>query len=168
MSPAQKKLFFVRQLEAFHSGSGRTHSLEFITKLTSYIYSFIDNELTVSQVVENRLKVFRAAVDQVSPMLVLLVPPHIWSKHRGCQNPLKEIPRTTMAKWLVKLLCSHNIPLSLNMWASMLSGSLLTKVLLNTKQTHSAKKKINGSFVTYFVTCFTGEHSIKRTDTWWW
>lgn len=58
-----------------------------------------------------------------------------------------------MAKWLVKLLCSHNSPLSLNMWASMLSGSLLTKVLLNTKQTHSAKKKINTSFVTYFVTC---------------
>lgn len=39
------------------------HHLGFIKRRTSYIYAFIDNELTVSQVVENGLKVFRAAVD---------------------------------------------------------------------------------------------------------
>lgn len=53
-----------------------------VKELTSYIDAFIDNKLTMSQVVENRLKVFRAAVDEVGPMLVPLVPPHIWSKHR--------------------------------------------------------------------------------------
>lgn len=37
----------------------------------------------MSQVVEDRLKVFRAAVDEVGPVLVLSVAPHIWSKNKG-------------------------------------------------------------------------------------
>lgn len=49
--------------DALRRDSGRLHHLGFVKKLTSYIYAFIDNELTMSQIVENRLKVFRAAVD---------------------------------------------------------------------------------------------------------
>lgn len=53
--------------------------------LTSYVYAFVDDELTVSQIVEDGLKVLRAAVDEVRPVLVPLVSPHIWSDNKTAQ-----------------------------------------------------------------------------------
>lgn len=43
---------------------------------TAYINPFVDDELSVPQVVEDGLKVLWAAVDEVGSVLVLLVPPH--------------------------------------------------------------------------------------------
>ena len=43
---------------------------------TADINSFVDNELSVSQVVEDGLKVLWAAVNQVGSMLILPVSPH--------------------------------------------------------------------------------------------
>lgn len=65
----------------------------------------------MSQVVENRLKVFGAAVDKVGPMLVLLVPPNIWSKHK--RFTLNKKKKEMLLDW--PQLCSHNLPFSRNM-----------------------------------------------------
>lgn len=67
-------IFYISFSDLLHSDTGRN---SYFGSLTSYIYAFIDNELAVSQVVEDGLKVFGAAVDQVSSVLVPLVPPHI-------------------------------------------------------------------------------------------
>lgn len=66
-------MFFLKN-DLLHSDTGRR---SYCGSLTSYVYAFIDNELSVSQVVEDGLKVFGAAVDQVSSVLIPLVPPHI-------------------------------------------------------------------------------------------
>lgn len=67
-------VFYISFSDLLHSDTGRR---SYCGSLTSYVYAFIDNELSVSQVVEDGLKVFGAAVDQVSSVLVPLVPPHI-------------------------------------------------------------------------------------------
>lgn len=60
---------------------------------TSQVHAFVDDQLTVSQVVEDGLKVLWAAVDQVRSALVPLVPPHVWND--GSQSNHK----TPQEKW---------------------------------------------------------------------
>lgn len=76
------------------------HLEEILHTLTSYVYAFIDNELTMSQVVEDRLKVLWAAVDQVSPVLVPLVPPHVWSDNKTrSDEPLQHSGGDMLSDW---------------------------------------------------------------------
>lgn len=53
--------------------------------LTSDVDALVDDELAVSQVVEDRLEVLGAAVDEVRPALVPRVPPDIWSDNTTVQ-----------------------------------------------------------------------------------
>lgn len=53
--------------------------------LTSDVDALVDDELAVSQVVEDRLEVLGAAVDEVRPALVPRVPPDIWSDNTAVQ-----------------------------------------------------------------------------------
>lgn len=53
--------------------------------LTSDVDALVDDELAVSQVVEDRLEVLGAAVDEVRPALVPRVPPNIWSDNTTVQ-----------------------------------------------------------------------------------
>lgn len=81
----------------------------------------------MSQVVEDGLKVLWAAVDQVRSTFVPLVAPHIWKdSSQSRQQYSHEAVGNVFSD------CLGNLPVSRNMLASMLSGSLLTSVLLNT------------------------------------
>lgn len=82
----------------------------------------------MSQVVEDGLKVLWAAVDQVRSALVPLVPPHVW---KDSSQSKRKIPPPKRGNVPSERLLG-NSPISRNMLASMLSGSLLTSVLLNT------------------------------------
>lgn len=53
--------------------------------LTSDVNALVDDELAVSQVVEDRLEVLGAAVDEVRPALVPRVSPNIWSNNTTVQ-----------------------------------------------------------------------------------
>lgn len=67
----------------------------------SYVDAFVDDELAVSQVVEDGLEVFGAAVDQVRAMLVPLVTPNICrersevSEHRSTKTTAQSDRLTT-------------------------------------------------------------------------
>lgn len=45
--------------------------------LTQRVDPFVDDQLTVSQIIQNGFKVIWTPVDQISPLRVLLVPPNI-------------------------------------------------------------------------------------------
>lgn len=44
---------------------------------TQRVDAFVDDELSVSQVIQNGFKVVRTAIYQVRALRVLLVPPHV-------------------------------------------------------------------------------------------
>lgn len=70
---------WVRSRSLLQTGAG------FLRDLTSHVDAVVDDELTVSQIVEDGLKVLGAAVDEVRPVFVPLVPPHIWSDNKSAQ-----------------------------------------------------------------------------------
>lgn len=55
--------------------------------LTQQIDAIVDNKLTVPKVVQDGLKVFRAAVYQVGPLLIPLVAPHICEVEDSMEKP---------------------------------------------------------------------------------
>lgn len=54
-----------------------THTFQGIFVFTQRVDAVVDDQLPMSQIIQNGFKVIRTPVDQISPMSVLLVPPNI-------------------------------------------------------------------------------------------